>query len=72
MAKARPLDGEPDGTWTPARSPASPHVRHHAADVVRSAGPRATLFRITHDHTVVQPMIDEGRLTAEEAVSRPV
>jgi serine/threonine protein phosphatase PrpC/DNA-binding transcriptional MerR regulator len=29
------------------------------------------LFRITHDHTVVQSLIDEGRLTEEEAVSHP-
>ncbi|UXY19619.1 MerR family transcriptional regulator [Streptomyces cynarae] len=29
------------------------------------------LFRITHDHTVVQWMIDEGRLTPEEAAAHP-
>lgn len=29
------------------------------------------LFRITHDHTVVQSLIAEGRLTEEEAVSHP-
>ncbi|WP_228122310.1 PP2C family protein-serine/threonine phosphatase [Saccharothrix syringae] len=29
------------------------------------------LFRITHDHTVVQGMIAEGRLTEEEARSHP-
>jgi len=29
------------------------------------------LFQITHDHTVVQSMIDDGRLTPEEAVSHP-
>ncbi|WP_411083829.1 MerR family transcriptional regulator [Streptomyces sp. cmx-18-6] len=29
------------------------------------------LFQITHDHTVVQTMIDEGRLTPEEAASHP-
>ncbi|MDX3779341.1 MerR family transcriptional regulator [Streptomyces europaeiscabiei] len=29
------------------------------------------LFRITHDHTVVQSMIDEGRLTPEEATTHP-
>ena len=29
------------------------------------------LFQITHDHTVVQNLIDEGRLTAEEARSHP-
>ncbi|WP_035845300.1 MerR family transcriptional regulator [Kitasatospora azatica] len=29
------------------------------------------LFQITHDHTMVQAMVDEGRLTAAEAASHP-
>ena len=29
------------------------------------------LFQITHDHTVVQSLLDEGRITPEEAVSHP-
>src|SRR6476620_6669183 len=29
------------------------------------------LHQITHDHTLVQSLIDEGRLTADEAVSHP-
>lgn len=29
------------------------------------------LFQITHDHTVVQSMVDEGRITAAEAESHP-
>ncbi|WAU79824.1 protein phosphatase 2C domain-containing protein [Streptomyces sp. Qhu-G9] len=29
------------------------------------------LFRITHDHTMVQSMLDEGRLTPEEATAHP-
>ncbi|MFI2205498.1 MerR family transcriptional regulator [Streptomyces sp. NPDC020192] len=29
------------------------------------------LFQITHDHTVVQSLIDEGRLSPEEAVTHP-
>jgi serine/threonine protein phosphatase PrpC len=29
------------------------------------------LFQITHDHTVVQSLLDEGRITAAEAASHP-
>ncbi|RKE21607.1 MerR family transcriptional regulator [Streptomyces sp. TLI_171] len=29
------------------------------------------LFRITHDHTLVQSMVDDGRLTLDEAASHP-
>ncbi|WP_327070215.1 MerR family transcriptional regulator [Kitasatospora sp. NBC_01302] len=29
------------------------------------------LFQITHDHTLVQAMVDEGRITAAEAASHP-
>lgn len=29
------------------------------------------LFQITHDHTYVQSLVDEGRLSAEEAASHP-
>ncbi|HEY0638604.1 MAG TPA: MerR family transcriptional regulator [Pseudonocardiaceae bacterium] len=29
------------------------------------------LFRLTHDHSVVQELIDDGRLTEEEAASHP-
>ncbi|SEG88600.1 protein phosphatase [Actinacidiphila yanglinensis] len=29
------------------------------------------LFQITHDHTMVQAMVDEGRLSPEEAASHP-
>jgi PPM family protein phosphatase len=29
------------------------------------------LFQITHDHTFVQSLIDDGRITAEEAASHP-
>ncbi|KIZ19053.1 MerR family transcriptional regulator [Streptomyces natalensis] len=43
------------------------HVGDSRAYVLRDSG----LFRITHDHTVVQSLIDEGRLTPEEAPHHP-
>jgi PPM family protein phosphatase len=32
---------------------------------------RGELFQITHDHTLVQTLIDEGRITPDEAASHP-
>ncbi|MGI5425590.1 MerR family transcriptional regulator [Streptomyces sp. CA-179760] len=52
--------------WTGSRL-ALMHVGDSRAYLLRDG----ELFLITHDHTIVQSMIDEGRLTAEEAVSHP-
>ncbi|UXY27377.1 MerR family transcriptional regulator [Streptomyces sp. HUAS TT20] len=52
--------------WTGSRL-ALVHIGDSRAYLLRDGG----LFRITHDHTVVQSMIDEGRLTAEEATAHP-
>ncbi|MEU1202560.1 MerR family transcriptional regulator [Streptomyces sp. NPDC005813] len=43
------------------------HIGDTRAHVLRDG----ELFQITHDHTVVQSMVDEGRISAEEAVSHP-
>jgi protein phosphatase len=52
--------------WTGSRL-ALVHIGDSRAYLLRDGG----LFRVTHDHTVVQSMIDEGRLTPEEATSHP-
>ncbi|MFF0966825.1 MerR family transcriptional regulator [Streptomyces sp. NPDC003703] len=52
--------------WTGSRL-ALVHIGDSRAYLLREGG----LFRVTHDHTVVQAMLDEGRLTPEEAVSHP-
>ncbi|MFB8758415.1 MerR family transcriptional regulator [Streptomyces nigra] len=64
--------GEEAGTtltallWTGSRL-ALVHIGDSRAYVLRDGA----LFRITEDHTMVQSLIDEGRLTPEEAVAHP-
>ncbi|MGW1559301.1 MerR family transcriptional regulator [Streptomyces sp. NPDC002144] len=52
--------------WTGSRL-ALVHIGDCRAYLLRDGG----LFRITHDHTMVQSLIDEGRLTPEEATAHP-
>ncbi|MGW3014882.1 MerR family transcriptional regulator [Streptomyces longwoodensis] len=52
--------------WTGSRL-ALAHIGDTRAYVRRAGG----LFRITNDHTVVQSLLDEGRLTPEEAGVHP-
>jgi protein phosphatase len=64
--------GEDDGTtltamvWTGSQL-GLVHIGDSRAYLLRDG----ELFRVTHDHTMVQSMIDEGRLTPEEATVHP-
>ncbi|WP_211589183.1 MerR family transcriptional regulator [Microbispora sp. H11081] len=52
--------------WSGSRF-ALAHIGDCRAYLFRDGG----LFRLTHDHTYVQSLVDEGRLTPEEAATHP-
>jgi len=53
--------------WTSERSLALAHIGDSRAYRLRGG----ELSQLTHDHTFVQSLIDEGRITAEQAKSHP-
>lgn len=68
------VDGAPDETGTTLTALllsgsrlALVHIGDSRAYLLRDG----ELFQITHDHTLVQAMVDEGRITAAEAASHP-
>ncbi|MFC4494666.1 MerR family transcriptional regulator [Streptomyces ovatisporus] len=72
VAGAGPEGGGEAGTtltamlWTGSQL-ALVHIGDSRAYLLRDGG----FFQITHDHTLVQKMVDDGRITAEEAASHP-
>ncbi|RAJ66874.1 protein phosphatase [Streptomyces sp. Amel2xB2] len=70
-ASAAP-DGDEAGTtltamlWTGSQL-ALVHIGDSRAYLLRDGG----FYQITHDHTLVQSMVDEGRISREEAASHP-
>ncbi|MET7300572.1 MerR family transcriptional regulator [Embleya sp. NPDC005575] len=71
LAAADPTAPEPGTTltamlWTGSQL-ALVHIGDSRAYLLRSG----ELFQITHDHTLVQAMVDEGRISADEAASHP-
>ncbi|WP_438487513.1 MerR family transcriptional regulator [Streptomyces sp. S186] len=70
--RAAPTADEPTGSTLTALLRSGPrlallHIGDSRAYVLRDSG----LVRLTHDHSLVQSLIDEGRLTPEEAPSHP-
>ncbi|WP_329561829.1 MerR family transcriptional regulator [Kitasatospora sp. NBC_01266] len=68
------VDGTPDRTGTTLTALllagsrlALVHIGDSRAYLLRDG----ELFQITHDHTLVQAMVDQGRITADEAASHP-
>jgi protein phosphatase len=60
------------GTTLTAMLWAGPHVALiHIGDSRAYLLRNGELFQITHDHTLVQSLVDEGRITIDEAASHP-
>lgn len=72
--QADPASEDPVGTTLTAllrTGPGAQLALVHIGDTSVRLLRDGELFQITHDHTLVQSMVDEGRLTPEEALSHP-
>ncbi|MDH6109065.1 serine/threonine protein phosphatase PrpC [Kitasatospora sp. MAP12-15] len=71
LREAAPAEGEPGTTLTALLWSGSQLALVHIGDSRAYLLRDGELYQITHDHTHVQSLIDEGRLSADEAASHP-
>ena len=71
LEEARPGSGQTGTTVTAMLWSGSQLALVHIGDCRAYLLRDGELFQITHDHTVVQSLLDEGRITAEEAATHP-
>jgi protein phosphatase len=71
LADGEPADQEVGTTLTAMLWSGSQLALVHVGDSRVYLLRGGNLFQITHDHTFVQSLVDEGRLTPEEAASHP-
>jgi protein phosphatase len=71
LAAAGPAGGQTGTTVTAMLWSGSQLALVHIGDTRAYLLRDGELFQITHDHTVVQSLLDEGRITPEEAASHP-
>jgi protein phosphatase len=71
IAEATPAPGEVGTTLTAMLWTGSQLALVHIGDSRAYLRRGGEFFQITHDHTLVQSMVDEGRIAPEEAMTHP-